>query len=182
MLDGEAADLDGAWFAARGARNDPTPVQPRLPLLIGGSGERRTLPIVARCADIWNGEGDPETFARKSALLGALCRARGREPGAVERTVGLPPPLIRAHRTEAVTALAGRLVRHGLAESDAITAAEGSALVGSVADVAVTLARYAQAGASEVIFDWPPPADEATLVALAGPVRDTVEAIAAARR
>ena len=106
MLDGEAAHLEGAWFAARGARNEPAPVQARLPLLIG-SGERRTLPIVARCADIWNGEGEPDTFARKSAVLDELCRSEGREPSSIERTVGLPPPLIRADRTEAVGLLAG---------------------------------------------------------------------------
>ena len=54
------------WLAAR-MRNDPPPVQSHLPLLIGGSGEKRTLRIVARDADIWNGEGDPATYARKSA-------------------------------------------------------------------------------------------------------------------
>jgi alkanesulfonate monooxygenase SsuD/methylene tetrahydromethanopterin reductase-like flavin-dependent oxidoreductase (luciferase family) len=182
MLDGEPAHLEGTWFVARGARNEPAPVQSRLPLLIGGSGERRTLPIVARCADIWNGEGEPDTFARKSAVLDDLCRAEGREPSAIERTVGLPPPLIRVDRTQAVRLLADRLVRHGLGETDAAAAAEGSALVGSVRDVAMTLARYAEAGASEVIFDWPSPADDDTLVALAGPVRDALDTIVEHRR
>jgi alkanesulfonate monooxygenase SsuD/methylene tetrahydromethanopterin reductase-like flavin-dependent oxidoreductase (luciferase family) len=181
MLDGDAAHLDGAWFVARGARNDPIPVQARLPLLIGGSGERRTLPIVARCADIWNGEGDPDTFARKSARLDELCRAEGREPSSIERTVGLPPPLIRPDRSEAARLLAMRLVRHGLDEADAEAAAGGSALVGSVEEVAATLARYIDAGASEVIFDWPSPADDDTLVALAGPVRDALDPMAAAQ-
>jgi alkanesulfonate monooxygenase SsuD/methylene tetrahydromethanopterin reductase-like flavin-dependent oxidoreductase (luciferase family) len=51
-----------------------------MPLLIGGSGERRTLRIVARDADIWNGEGDPATFAHKSAVLDAHCAEIGRDP------------------------------------------------------------------------------------------------------
>jgi alkanesulfonate monooxygenase SsuD/methylene tetrahydromethanopterin reductase-like flavin-dependent oxidoreductase (luciferase family) len=181
MLDGEAAHLEGVWFAARGARNEPAPLQARLPLLIGGSGERRTLPIVARCADIWNGEGDPDTFARKSAVLDEICRAEGRDPSSIERTVGLPPPLIREDRTEAARLLADRLVRHGLSEADATVAVGESPFVGSVRDVAMTLARYAEAGASEVIFDWPSPADDDTLIALAGPVREALDTSSARR-
>ena len=173
MLDGEAAHLEGAWFAARGARNEPAPLQPRLPLLIGGSGERRTLPIVARCADIWNGEGDPDTFARKSAVLDELCRAEV----ATRRRSNARSACHRPHprdRTEAARLLADRLVRHGLSEADAAVAAGESPFVGSVRDVAMTLARYDEAGASEVIFDWPSPADEDTLLALAGPVREAL--------
>jgi alkanesulfonate monooxygenase SsuD/methylene tetrahydromethanopterin reductase-like flavin-dependent oxidoreductase (luciferase family) len=174
MLDGESAELDGTWFRVSGARNDPPPLQERLPLLIGGSGERRTLPIVARYADVWNGEGDPETYARKSAILDGLCRAAGRDPGAVVRTVGLPPPLIRTDRANAVSVLAGLLERHGLDRDGADAAAMASPVVGPVDAVAATLAAYRAAGASEVIFDWPLPADEETLEALAGPVRDAL--------
>ena len=96
MLDGGAAELEGTWTSSHGARVEPRPMQPRLPLLIGGSGERRTLPLVARVADIWNGEGDPAVYAHKSALLDELCRQQGRPGGSIRRTVGLPPPLIRA--------------------------------------------------------------------------------------
>ncbi len=174
LLDGEEASLHGTWFTASGARNDPPPLQPRLPLLIGGSGERRTLPIVARYADIWNGEGDPDTFARKNALLDDRCRERGRDPRSVLRTVGLPPPLIRADRSEAASRLAERLVLHGLDEDAAQDAALGSPFVGPVEQVASQLARYLAAGASEVIFDWPSPSDDETLLALAGPVRDVL--------
>lgn len=174
MLDGEAADLQGTWFRAAGARAEPGPLQARLPLLVGGSGERRTLPLVARHADIWNGEGDPATFARKSALLDELCLAAGRDPTSIERTVGLPPPLIRPTRKAAVAALADLLERHGLRAGEALAAAEGSALVGSAGQVAERLLEYARAGAREAIFDWPTPPDEATLEALAGPVRDTL--------
>jgi alkanesulfonate monooxygenase SsuD/methylene tetrahydromethanopterin reductase-like flavin-dependent oxidoreductase (luciferase family) len=174
MLDGDAAESAGTWFRAQGARNEPPPLQERLPLLIGGSGERRTLPIVARYADAWNGEGDPATYAHKNAVLDELCRAAGREPASIVRTVGLPPPLIRPDRADAAAVLAASLVRHGLGRPEAAAAAFESPLVGPVDEVAAALAAYGAAGASEVIFDWPSPADEATLVALAGPVREAL--------
>lgn len=172
MLDGEAARLEGTWFRVAGARNDPPPLQERLPLLVGGSGEKRTLPIVARHADAWNGEGDPATYARKSTLLDELCREAGRDPASVHRTVGLPPPLIRSRRSDAVAALAGLLEEHGLPPAEAHAAADGSALVGTAEQVAARLREYAAAGAREVVFDWPTPSDDETLEALAGPVRE----------
>lgn len=57
-------------------------------LLIGGNGPKRTLPFVARYADIWNGVGlKPEAFRERSALLDGLLREQGRDPGAVRRTL-----------------------------------------------------------------------------------------------
>jgi alkanesulfonate monooxygenase SsuD/methylene tetrahydromethanopterin reductase-like flavin-dependent oxidoreductase (luciferase family) len=176
MLDGEAATLDGRWLKADAVHNEPPPVQERLPLLLGGSGERRTLPIVARTADIWNGEGDPQTFARKSAVLDELCREAGRDPSSVRRTVGLPPPLIRADRSQAVEVLVDALVRHGTGADDARAAAEDSPLVGPLDQVLDRLREYAAAGAEEVMFDWPSPSDDETLVALAGPIREALKA------
>ena len=96
MLDGEPYSQDGRWVSAHEVRNDPPPVQARMPLLIGGSGERRTLRIVARDADIWNGEGDPATYAHKSAVLDAHCAEIGRDPASIRRTVGVQPVCIRA--------------------------------------------------------------------------------------
>jgi alkanesulfonate monooxygenase SsuD/methylene tetrahydromethanopterin reductase-like flavin-dependent oxidoreductase (luciferase family) len=168
LLDGRPATLHGRWFEADGARNNPPPVQARLPLLIGGSGERRTIPIVARYADIWNGEGDPETFVRKSAMLSERCRDIGRDPATMRRTVGLPPPLIRGDRMEAVAVLAGLLARHGFPTADARSSAEASPLAGTVEQVGAQLRAYQAAGADEVMFDWPLPSDDETLVALAG--------------
>jgi alkanesulfonate monooxygenase SsuD/methylene tetrahydromethanopterin reductase-like flavin-dependent oxidoreductase (luciferase family) len=175
LLDGQPATLHGRWFDADGAANDPPPVQAQLPLLIGGSGERRTLPIVARYADIWNGEGDPAAFARKSAVLTERCRDIGRDPATLRRTVGLPPPLIRGDRAEAVVVLADLLARHGVPTADARSSAEASPLAGTVEQVAAQLREYQAAGADEVMFDWPMPSDEQTLLALAGPVRRLLE-------
>jgi len=58
------------------------------PLLVGGSGPRRTLPLVARYADVWNSlRSSPDGFREKSALLDHLLRGEGREPGEVKRTL-----------------------------------------------------------------------------------------------
>ena len=51
LLDGGPVTVSGRWWSVRDAVNDPPPVQARLPLLLGGSGERRTIPLVARYAD-----------------------------------------------------------------------------------------------------------------------------------
>ena len=127
-------------------------------------------------ADIWNGEGDPAIYAHKSALLDELCRQQGRPGGSIRRTVGLPPPLIREDRDEAVLELSRRLTQHGSAPEAARAASLASPLVGSVRSVTDRLLAYHAAGAEEVIFDWPAPADEATLEALIGPVREGLAA------
>lgn len=171
LLDGETVTFAGRWYSVDRARNDPPPLQARLPLLIGGSGERRTLPIVARYADAWNGEGDPETIRHKNGVLDEHCRAVGRDPAAIRRTVGLPPPLLRTSRGEARAALAAILERHGLAAEQARRAAD-SPLAGTADEVAAVLAAYREVGAEEVIFDWPSPFDAETLERLAEVRRD----------
>lgn len=175
LLDGDAAHVDGAWVRAAGARNDPAPLRGTVPLLVGGSGERRTLPIVARVADAWNGEGDPETYRHKSARLDELCGEIGRDPSQIRRTVGLPPPLIRADRADAIGALADLLRGQGLDGEAATAAAEGSALVGTASQVARQLREYRDAGAEEAVFDWPTPSDRHTLDALADIARAGLE-------
>jgi alkanesulfonate monooxygenase SsuD/methylene tetrahydromethanopterin reductase-like flavin-dependent oxidoreductase (luciferase family) len=172
LLDGRVASSDGAWIRARSLRNDPPPVQGRLPLLIGGSGERRTLRVVARDADVWNGEGDPATFAHKNAVLDEHCREIGRDPSTIRRTVGVPPICIRDSREGAVEALAGILAAQGGSPADARGWAESSPLAHTEEVVAAELRAWSAAGASEVISDLPSPVDDETLERLAGSVRD----------
>jgi F420-dependent oxidoreductase-like protein len=64
----------------------PRPLQERVPILVGGSGERRTLRLVARHADACNLFGDPDTVRRKVAVLHEHCAAEGRDPATVEVT------------------------------------------------------------------------------------------------
>ena len=67
---------------------NPAPVG-ELPILIGGSGEKVTLRLVAEHADAWNTFGPPEHFAQKSAVLDEWCAQLGRDPREIERTVAV---------------------------------------------------------------------------------------------
>jgi len=68
-------------------RLHPAPTR-RIPILIGGAGERRTLRVVAEHADIWHAFGDVDTLAHKVAVLEEHCRAVGRDPSEIERSTG----------------------------------------------------------------------------------------------
>ena len=71
-------------------RLTPPPVG-RLPLLIGGSGEKVTLRLVAEYADMWNSFGPPAHYAAKSRVLDEWCDKTGRNPRQIERTVAIQP-------------------------------------------------------------------------------------------
>jgi probable F420-dependent oxidoreductase len=62
-----------------------------LPILVGGSGEKVTLRLVAEYADAWNSFGPPENFRHKNAVLDEWCTKLGRPPHEVERTVAIQP-------------------------------------------------------------------------------------------
>jgi alkanesulfonate monooxygenase SsuD/methylene tetrahydromethanopterin reductase-like flavin-dependent oxidoreductase (luciferase family) len=64
----------------------PRPLQERIPILVGGSGERRTLRLVARHADACNLFGDPDTVRHKVGVLRGHCAAEGRDPADVSVT------------------------------------------------------------------------------------------------
>ena len=74
----EVADFEGEFFTLRDARCEPKPVQRRLPLWIGGGGERVTLRLVARHADGWNIPFiPPEAYRHKVDVLEAHCDRAG---------------------------------------------------------------------------------------------------------
>jgi F420-dependent oxidoreductase-like protein len=85
----DAVDFAGHYYQLDQALCEPKPVQqPRPPMVIGGGGERLTLHVVAKYADIWNIiPASVAEFARKSAILDAHCVAVGRDPHTIERSV-----------------------------------------------------------------------------------------------
>jgi F420-dependent oxidoreductase-like protein len=168
LLDGARVTHAGQWFETLDAVNDPLPVQARLPLVIGGSGEKRTLRIVARYADWWNADGDdPAELTRLNGVLDEHCAAVGRDPTSIRRTIGQRPPLVRSTTRIARRDLAAILVAHGMPAAVAREAAAENPYAGPISAVADRLASMAEAGASLVVFDWPAPFDAATLEALA---------------
>ncbi len=69
---------------------NPPPVG-AVPILVGGSGEKVTLRLVAEHADGWNSFGPPENFAAKNQILDRWCDKVGRDPKEIERTVAIGP-------------------------------------------------------------------------------------------
>jgi len=88
LLRSEVSNFDGTHYRLTQARCQPAPVQTPLPLLVGGAGERRTIPIAARYADAWHTWATPPEFRRKSEIVDEACLAAGRTPADVRRLTG----------------------------------------------------------------------------------------------
>ncbi len=101
MLRDGTAPARGPRYHAASVRNDPPPIQPRLPILIGGDGEKKTLATVARYADTWNTGGDIEFVRHKDEVLRRWCEDVGRDEAEIERTLGLGLVIIRDDPAEA---------------------------------------------------------------------------------
>jgi F420-dependent oxidoreductase-like protein len=92
LFDTEArrASFQGQHFRLDNAPNNPKPLQPRVPIWIGGRGEKRTLRAAARYADGWNAPYiGPEEWTAKSKVLDRWCETEGRDPKTIVRTVNL---------------------------------------------------------------------------------------------
>jgi len=99
LFGGGPVDYAGRYYSLDGAWNAPRPLQSKLPLLIGGGGEKLTLPIVAKYADACNFFGEPEVIAEKLEVLRRHCEAVGRDfaamrehRSAARETERQPPP------------------------------------------------------------------------------------------
>ena len=87
MFSGNAAHFEGRHYRLAGALNIPRPVQPGgPPILVGGTGERRLLRLVARYADIANLFGDPATVRHKLSVLDRHCQEIGRDSAEILKT------------------------------------------------------------------------------------------------
>ncbi len=101
LLAGERVTFSGEHYQLDDALA-LTPAQSRVPLLIGGGGERRTLRSVAQWADEWNTWGGPEVLAHKGAVLDRHCEDVDRDPAEIHRSAQMavyldrePDPTIR---------------------------------------------------------------------------------------
>jgi F420-dependent oxidoreductase-like protein len=164
LLDGERVSHAGRFYSFDDALCVPRPIQDRLPILIGGSGPRKTLRTVARHADIWNAYGTPETLAASDAILVEHCAAVGRDEATIERTF-MMNVVIRDTRKEAEAVWGSYLATHQP------TAWESRVALGTPADVAIALANYANVGFRHPILVFRTPWDLETIERL-GEVRD----------
>jgi len=161
MLQNERTTFDGKHFRVSDASCLPHPVQTRLPIWVGGTGEKRTLRIAARYADGWNAAYvSPTEFGRLSRVLDDWCGKEGRDPSEIQRTVNLSFAMgsdaASAEREEAeVRAKWGPVAERILAGS----------LLGQPDRAAETVARYIDEGAVAVNIALRAPWDADALTA-----------------
>jgi F420-dependent oxidoreductase-like protein len=170
MLRNERPTAKGNRYHAKAVRNDPPPLQDRLPLLIGGGGEKVTLRLVAKYGDANNVGGGIEKVRHKEEVLLRHCEAVGRDPSEIERTSGLGVVIIRDSREEARRVAAGIFERNGKAEP------WENQPVGTPEDVAAYIAPYLEIGYHHLIGGFPNPYDEESMTRLATEVRTAVTA------
>lgn len=90
LCTGEVVSYTGKAVSLEGAQLRPVPVQqPHPPIWIGGNGPRRTLPLVARYADVWHAWGTPNALRDANHRLDELTAAAGRDPSAIVRASSL---------------------------------------------------------------------------------------------
>src|SRR5436190_1407430 len=134
MLHEERTSARGRFYQADDVVNNPPPLQERLPILIGGSGERKTLHTVAKYAAAWNTGGDLDRVRHKDEVLRRWCDKVGRDEAEIERTLSGGSLVIRDSVDEA---------RHVAREIGARNDDwEGPSIVGPPELVAERLAPY----------------------------------------
>jgi alkanesulfonate monooxygenase SsuD/methylene tetrahydromethanopterin reductase-like flavin-dependent oxidoreductase (luciferase family) len=169
MLRGERPTATGPRYAAREVRNDPPPIQERLPILVGGGGEQVTLRLVAQYADACNLGGGAANVRRKEQVLLRHCEAVGRDPAEIERTVGIGAVVIRDSQAEAERVFREIFERNGRARLWT------DQPVGTPERVAEHLAPLLDIGYRHLIAGFPAPYDEESMTRLATEVRAILE-------
>ena len=87
MFTEAAPSFTGRHYRIRDALNNPKPIRGRIPVLVGGGGEKRTLRLVAQYADACNLFGDPGQVRHKLDVLERHCADVGRDPAEITKTV-----------------------------------------------------------------------------------------------
>jgi F420-dependent oxidoreductase-like protein len=154
-------NFDGKFYHVDGANMLPRPAAGRPPLLIGGGGEKRTLPLVAQYADEWNAINlTPDDYARKLSVLDRACATVRRDPTTIRRSldlhalIGPTPELVERATDTLVKVFAHRYTDVDTSDRAAFrTEVKSSGILsGSTDEIIDTLGRYAEQGIDEVIF------------------------------
>jgi alkanesulfonate monooxygenase SsuD/methylene tetrahydromethanopterin reductase-like flavin-dependent oxidoreductase (luciferase family) len=168
LLDGETVTSTGAGrYQFANLRHAPTPVQRHMPIMIGGSGERKTLRTVARYADMWNAMGSVDKLRHKVEVLREHCAAVGRDPDEIEFTLGIKAT-IRDSAAEATEVWKRAMAHNRTPLADVEN--DDTFWTGTPEQLAERLAPYVELGFRTVISEQPAPYDDETLERLIGQV------------
>lgn len=174
LLDGEVVTSEpGGHYRFDGAHQLPLPIQPHLPIMIGGGGEKKTLRSVAKYADMWNGFGTAETLRHKDEVLRAHCAAVGRDEREIERTVGCKV-VIRDTEAEARRVWAAQMAHNRTPEAE--WDGPETAWLGTPEQVAAEIRSRVAVGVATAIVELPAPYDVETIERLIGEVKPLVDA------
>jgi alkanesulfonate monooxygenase SsuD/methylene tetrahydromethanopterin reductase-like flavin-dependent oxidoreductase (luciferase family) len=180
VLDGEAATSpDGGRYRFDHLRQLPLPVQPHLPIMIGGSGEKKTLRTVAMYADMWNAMGSTEFLRRKVEVLGEHCAAVGRDMAEIELTVGCKP-VIRDTEAAARAEWEAQMAHNRTPMTE--VADDDTFWIGTPELIAERMVEARELGFDTFIAEMPAPYDAETLERWIGEVKPMVETATSAAR
>jgi alkanesulfonate monooxygenase SsuD/methylene tetrahydromethanopterin reductase-like flavin-dependent oxidoreductase (luciferase family) len=169
---GKSTSFSGKHFHLSDAHLEPKPLQQRLPLIIGGGGEHRTLRLVAEHADIWNTlAADVDAYSRKCDALTELCRVAGRPSRDVRRSITFRAVLAEDRsQVPSRTAERMRLVPEGSSD-------RAEYLVFGTAEQCVeALMPYVRLGVKDFLLAVRPPLDWPTIELFASKVAPALRA------
>src|SRR4051812_34045730 len=173
LLDGGSVTSADGRYQFDDLRQEPLPVQRHLPIMIGGSGEKKTLRTIARYGDMWNGMGPLDVMAHKIEVLGAHCENEGRDIKEIEFTLGIKAT-IRDTQAEAEKVWREAMVHNRTPLSDVED--DDTFWNGTPQQLADRLRPYVDLGFRTVISEQPAPYDTESIERLIGEVLPLVEA------
>ena len=163
LLTQSRTDFDGEFFTLKDAQCEPKPVQERLPIWVGGGGEKVTLRICAEHADGWNVPFiPPDVWAHKAKVLDEHCERIGRDPASITKSVNVG----MAFTDEELRAQFGAMANY----------VKPGVLSGSVQEMVDKVSGYVDAGAAWVILAMRAPFDRDGLERFAAEVLPAVRA------
>jgi F420-dependent oxidoreductase-like protein len=170
LLDEPIASFTGKHYVLKDAIAEPKPVQERLPLLIGGGGEQKTLRTVAKYADYWHGHGTPEVIAHKLEVLASHCAEVGRDVREIKALTSVRPDVVLRAKVSEVEAQLERVrVRSRRAEPMQMNP------IHTVDALVERCAALWRAGARGFILYFMAPFDHETIERIATEVRPKLE-------
>jgi alkanesulfonate monooxygenase SsuD/methylene tetrahydromethanopterin reductase-like flavin-dependent oxidoreductase (luciferase family) len=173
VLDGgSVTSAPGGRYAFDDLRHQPGTVQAHLPIMIGGSGEKKTLRTVAKYADMWNAMGPVDLMAHKIEVLKEHCAAVGRDIDDIEFTLGVKFT-IRDSKAEAERVKWAAMEHNRTPREDVID--DDTFWEGSPEELADRLRPYVDLGFTTVISEHPAPYDVESFERFIGEVKPLID-------